>query len=86
MKFTQLVKKVITKVIMNYHCLMINPFVLNSLFLHPLKTSENLPVFRVVEKGCIEDEWGNYSSSSSNRTPNGIKIFYLNNTSMLRIA
>ena len=37
-----------------------NSFVPNASFLYPLKTSENLTVFRcfhVLEKGCIGNEW-----------------------------
>ena len=40
----------------------INPFVLNSLFLYPLETSENPKrfwCFRGVVKGCIRNKWVN---------------------------
>ena len=39
---------------------MIKPFVPNTPFLYPLKTSENRLVFRYfqrIEKGCIENKW-----------------------------
>ena len=32
---------------------MLNPFVLNASFLYPLKTSENLTVFRGYRKGAL---------------------------------
>ena len=38
----------------------VNPFVPNTLFIYPLKTSENGKVFwcfQEVEKGCIGNEW-----------------------------
>ena len=40
----------------------VNPFVPNAPFLYPLKTSENVSVFRCfqgVEKRCIAKEWVN---------------------------
>ena len=43
--------------------LFINPFVPNSPFLYPLKTSENLTVFwcfKGAEKGCIREKWVHY--------------------------
>ena len=54
-----------------YFSSQINPFVPNAPFLYPLKTSENLrvfwcfDVFRVLEKGCIGNEWVNETVSPS---------------------
>ena len=45
----------------------INPFVPNTIFLYPLKTSEDRKVFwcfQRVEKGCIENKWVNWSDIS----------------------
>ena len=42
-----------------------NPFVSNTPFLYPLKTSENLTIFRYfqgLKKGCIGNKWVNVTS------------------------
>ena len=65
--------------------LIINPFFPNSPFLYPLKTSENLPVFRCfqgAEKGCIGNEWVNpflANAAIGNHRPGmGLNVFESN--------
>ena len=41
------------KRLMSLRLILINPFIPNASFLYPLERSENLTVFKGVEKGCI---------------------------------
>ena len=42
--------------------MLINPFIPNASFLYPLETSENLTVFKGVEKGCIGNKMVNIAN------------------------